>query len=218
MSSPRREFLSGVKALLTILLGVVPFGMISGIAVAATRIPPASGFVMSLLVFSGAALIVAVQQINTGAPALVVLFSGLVINLRFMIYSASLAPLFVGYRPPESLQRICSAICLRGIITHDRQRSPAGSVAALPGAGLTMLGWQLSVGIGDVGARRRQLTLDFIHRRSLRWRRLRSGTVYSCRSDRAGVRCPGAAPFQMGLVIAALLGILFGTLWEWRSA
>jgi predicted branched-subunit amino acid permease len=92
MPTPRSEFMSGVKALLPILFGVVPFGVISGIAVVQTQIPPASGFVMSLLVFSGAALIVALQLITTGAPPLVVFFSALMINLRFMIYSASLAP------------------------------------------------------------------------------------------------------------------------------
>ena len=94
MPTARSEFMAGVKALLPILLGVIPFGMISGIAVVQTHIPPVSGFVMSLLIFSGAALIVALQLITTGAPALVVVFSALVINLRFMIYSASLAPLF----------------------------------------------------------------------------------------------------------------------------
>ena len=94
MPTARSEFLAGVKALLPILLGVIPFGMISGIAVTQTHIPVASGFVMSLLIFSGAALIVALQLIATGAPALVVFFSALLVNLRFMIYSASLAPHF----------------------------------------------------------------------------------------------------------------------------
>ena len=47
------EVEAGVRALLPILLGVVPFGLISGIAVVQTRIPPASGLVMSLLIFSG---------------------------------------------------------------------------------------------------------------------------------------------------------------------
>jgi len=94
MPDPRSEFIAGVKALLPILLGVVPFGLISGITVIQTHIPPVSGFIMSLLVFSGAALIVALQLITTGAPALVIFFSALVINLRFMIYSASLAPYF----------------------------------------------------------------------------------------------------------------------------
>jgi predicted branched-subunit amino acid permease len=36
MPTPRSEFMSGVKALLPILFGVVPFGMISGIAVVQT--------------------------------------------------------------------------------------------------------------------------------------------------------------------------------------
>lgn len=49
---------------------------------------------MSFLVYSGAALLVALQLIQSGAPAIITILSALMVNLRFMMYSASLAPHF----------------------------------------------------------------------------------------------------------------------------
>jgi predicted branched-subunit amino acid permease len=148
----RSEVEAGVKSLLPILLGIVPFGLISGIAVVQTHIPPAGGLVMSLLIFSGAALIVALQLITSGAPALVVIFSALVINLRFMIYSASLAPLLKGLSAwrKSLLGYLLSDQAYAASITHMTESSfPEVAWMHFLGSGLTMwLAWQISVGIG----------------------------------------------------------------------
>ena len=154
MSTPRSEFISGVKALVPILLGVIPFGMISGIAVTQTHIPPISGFIMSLLVYSGAALLVALQLINAGAPALVVFLSALVINLRFMIYSASLAPYLK--RLPGGLKALLAYLVTdqgyAASINH-MSESPAPQIVwwhFLGSAVAMWLAWQSSVAIGMV--------------------------------------------------------------------
>lgn len=228
MPTPRGEFISGVKALLPILLGVVPFGMISGIAVVQTQIPPVSGFVMSLLLFSGAALIVALQLISTGVPAFVVFFSALVINLRFMIYSASLAPylnrLSVGWK--SLLAYLLSDQAYAASIAHISKSSfPEMAWLHFLGSGLTMwLGWQISVGIGMfVGARLpASWSLEFTI--PLTFLALAVPTI----KDRftaaaaviAGVMAVFAngAPFKTGLMIAALVGILAGMFFEWRAA
>ena len=76
------------------LLGVVPFGIITGVAMVASGIPPLAAMVMSLVVFAGASMIAAAQLLAAGTPALLVIVAALVINLRFMMYSASLRPHF----------------------------------------------------------------------------------------------------------------------------
>ncbi len=228
MPTPRSEFLSGVKALFPILLGVVPFGMISGIAVTQTHIPPVSGFIMSLLIFSGAALIVALQLITTGAPALVVLFSALIVNLRFMIYSASLAPylrrLSVGRK--SLLAYLLSDQAYAASIMHMSESSfPDVTWLHFLGAGLTMwLPWQISVGIGMlVGARLPAswsleftipLTFLALAVPAIKDRFTAAAAVIA---GIAAVMANGA-PFKLGLVIAALLGILAGMLFERRAA
>jgi predicted branched-subunit amino acid permease len=228
MPSPRSEFISGVKALLPILLGVVPFGMISGIAVVQTNIPPVSGFIMSLLVFSGAALIVALQLITTGAPALVIFFSALVINLRFMIYSASLAPFLerLSLGKKSLLAYLLSDQAYAASITHMNESGfPQVAWLHFLGSGITMwLAWQISVGIGIfIGARLPAswsleftipLTFLALAVPAIKDRFTAAAAVI------AGVTAVLAkgAPFNSGLVIAALVGILAGMLFERRAA
>lgn len=224
----RREFFLGVRALLPILLGVVPFGLISGIAVIATGIPPASGLVMSLLVFSGAALIVALQLISTGAPAVVVLFSALVVNLRFMIYSASLAPLFrrLSRGRKSLLGYLLSDQAYAASITHlDEGRASEASWLHFLGAGVTMwIAWQASVGLGLFLGARLPVSWSLEFTIPLTFLALAVPAI----KDRftvaaaaiAGVTAVLArgAPFSTGLVLAALLGILLGTVWELKAA
>jgi branched chain amino acid efflux pump len=223
----RREFFLGVRALLPILLGVVPFGLISGIAVIATGIPPTSGFVMSLLVFSGAALIVALQLISTGAPAVVVLFSALVVNLRFMIYSASLAPFLrhLSRRRKSLLGYLLSDQAYAASISHLSESGgrEQGWLHYL-GAGVTMwAAWQVSVGLGlFLGARLpASWSLEFTI--PLTFLALAVPAIKDRFSAAAAVIAgvtavlADGAPFRTGLVLAALLGIFFGTVWESRA-
>jgi predicted branched-subunit amino acid permease len=202
--------------------------MISGIAVVQTHIPPVSGFVMSLLVFSGAALIVALQLITTGAPSLVVFFSALVINLRFMIYSASLAPflnrLSVGWK--SLLAYLLSDQAYAASIAHISESSfPEVTWLHFLGSGLTMwLAWQISVGIGMfVGVRLPAgwsleftipLTFLALAVPAIKDRFTAAAAVF------AGVMAvlANGAPFNTGLVVAALIGILAGMFFEWRAA
>ena len=77
---------------LPILLGVVPFGMIYGVLAIGAGLPWPVAFGMSSIVFAGSAQFVAVQLIGGGALWPVILLTTFVINLRHMLYSASLAP------------------------------------------------------------------------------------------------------------------------------
>jgi predicted branched-subunit amino acid permease len=84
------EFVSGVKAILPILLGVVPFGVTYGVLGLAAGLPVPATICMSSIVFAGSSQIVAVQLFNAAAPALVILITTLMVNLRHVLYSASL--------------------------------------------------------------------------------------------------------------------------------
>ncbi len=228
MPNARSEFVSGAKALLPILLGVIPFGLISGIAVTQTHIPPSSGFVMSLLIFSGAALIVALQLIATGAPALVVFFSALLVNLRFMIYSASLAPHFKGLSPwrKSLLAYLLSDQAYAASITHLGESSfPAVAWLHFLGAGLTMwLAWQISVGAGMLLGAGLPASWSLEFTIPLTFLALAVPAIKDRFSATAAVTAgvvallANSAPLKLGLVIAALVGIVAGTLLEGRAA
>jgi 4-azaleucine resistance transporter AzlC len=73
-----------------VLLGIVPFGVITGVAMVASGIPPLVAMLMSVIVFAGASMVASAQLLASSAPALLIILTTLIINLRFMMYSASL--------------------------------------------------------------------------------------------------------------------------------
>ncbi len=90
--SKRREFLSGIRDELPILLGVTPFGMIYGVLALGAGLTPLVAQAMSAIVFAGSSQFLAVKLIGTGAPPVVVVITAFIVNLRHALYSASVAP------------------------------------------------------------------------------------------------------------------------------
>ncbi|MGB3492644.1 MAG: AzlC family ABC transporter permease [Elainellaceae cyanobacterium] len=91
-TSSRSEFLLGVKTIAPIIVGIIPFGMISGITAVENGLSEGSAQIMSIVVFAGASQLAGVQLMSDGAPVLVIWLTTFMINLRFTMYSASLAP------------------------------------------------------------------------------------------------------------------------------
>ncbi|MEH6564701.1 MAG: AzlC family ABC transporter permease [Halopseudomonas sp.] len=92
MSAQFKAFACGARDTLPMLLGALPFGIIFGtLAIAAGLSLPAT-LLMSALVFAGSAQFIAVSLIASGAGLVVLLATTLVVNLRHMLYSASLLP------------------------------------------------------------------------------------------------------------------------------
>jgi len=89
-SERKSSFYAGARATLPVLLAVIPFGIITGVAMVASGIPPAIAMLMSILVFAGASMVASAQLLASSAPIILVIVTTLVINLRFMMYSASL--------------------------------------------------------------------------------------------------------------------------------
>ncbi|MCZ7656290.1 MAG: AzlC family ABC transporter permease [Rhodocyclaceae bacterium] len=76
--------------------GVLLFGMVCGAAAAGAGLAPGQSFALSWMVFAGSSQIVATQLFSADAPAWVIVLTGWVVNLRFMMYSATLAQQFRG--------------------------------------------------------------------------------------------------------------------------
>ncbi|WP_300671215.1 AzlC family ABC transporter permease [Desulfoluna sp.] len=90
----RDTFLEGVRASLPLMLGVIPFALICGIASMDAGLPVWQALVIPLVIFAGAAQLAVTHLFVIGAPAMVMVVTALVINLRFVMYSASIAPHF----------------------------------------------------------------------------------------------------------------------------
>lgn len=92
--SPRAAYLAGAAAVLPFVVGTIPFGIVTGIATRAAGLSSWEAIAMTMMVFAGTAHLAALPLLVAGAPALVIIFTAFVINLRFAIYSASVAPHF----------------------------------------------------------------------------------------------------------------------------
>jgi 4-azaleucine resistance transporter AzlC len=92
MTTLRSEFLHGIRDELPILMGVLPFGMIYGVSATSAGIPASIAQAMSCIVFAGSAQFVIAQLIAAGTPALVVILTACIVNIRHLLYSASVAP------------------------------------------------------------------------------------------------------------------------------
>ena len=86
------EFWAGVRAVVPLLVGVFPFGMIYGALAQAAGIPPVQAQAMSAIVFAGSSQFVTTQLVGADAPGLVIVLTIAIINLRHALYSASVAP------------------------------------------------------------------------------------------------------------------------------
>ncbi len=223
----RDEFGRGVKAAFPLLLGVAPFGMIVGVSATSAGLSTVEASAMSIMVFAGASQLAALELIGAGAAAPIVWLTAALINARFLMYSASLAPhwqrLSLGWRSLMAYVLTDQAYAL-AIIRYD-QHGPSDPRGYYLGLSLVLwLTWQTTTIAGAVlGARiPERWSLDFAV--PLIFLSLLAPVI----RDRAGASAAASAgivavvamalPFNMGLLVAALSGIGVGTLVEaWRS-
>jgi len=92
-----RPFVAGFKAILPVVTGVIPFGAVMGTVSAEAGLSYFQTFGMNLLVYAGASQLAAVDLMSQNTTTLVVLVTALVINIRFVLYSAAMAMELHGY-------------------------------------------------------------------------------------------------------------------------
>ncbi|MGH8765133.1 MAG: AzlC family ABC transporter permease [Burkholderiales bacterium] len=220
MSLARPEFLAGLRASAPLLIAVGPFGLVTGVAMAAGGIPPLQAMAMSVLVYAGAAMLAATQLIVDGAPALLVVLAAFFVNLRLLMYSASMRPFFLGQ--PLGRRLIVSymlvdnpyALFIGRFGTHPEA---PGKFEFFLGVGIPVwIVWQAAVGLGlAVGA---QLPaawkLDFAAPLAFI---AMSVPLLRDRAMVASAVCAGVVavlghglPLRLGLALAAVAGIAAG--------
>src|SRR6516165_4330843 len=74
------------------LLGLLPFGLVCGVGAQSAGTSVWESLGLSAFMFSGAAQILATQLIAAGAPVAVTILTCFVVGLRFLMYSAAMAP------------------------------------------------------------------------------------------------------------------------------
>src|SRR5262245_59832649 len=90
--SRQQFYIRGLRDSLPMVVGVVPFGIIYGTLASAAGVSLWKAIGMSLLVYAGSAQFIAISLLGAGAGAVVILLTTLIVNLRHVLYSATLQP------------------------------------------------------------------------------------------------------------------------------
>lgn len=222
--TPAEAFWAGVRTLIPLTPGVVPFGLVAGVMAIDLGMSPGMTMAMTLLFYSGSAQMAALQLLHNDVLPVAIVLTALVINLRFVMYSASLAP-FLHHLPrrwtwPLSymLSDQSYAICILKLSSGELGRFAHFFYA---GTAVTMwLSWQLSVlagvclgaGIPSSWSLSFAIPLSFL---AILVPAIRSAASLGA-AFVGGVVAVFAVnmPYNLGLVTASMAGIVAGVLIE----
>ncbi|MES2071067.1 MAG: AzlC family ABC transporter permease [Pseudomonadota bacterium] len=160
---------AGARDSLPMLVGAAPFGLIFGSLVTASPMAPWHGQLMSLSVFAGSSQFIATGLVASHTGMLVIWFTTLIVNMRHMLYAATLLP-HVAHLPARwrwLLGFLLTDETFAVMAGHyQRSRDTHNSHWYFLGSGLAMYGnWQLwtLVGLlfGAIFPQLQTLGLDF---------------------------------------------------------
>ena len=90
--SPSTEFIAGAKAIVPLVIGAIPFGIIFGTLAQSSGLSFAGAIAMSALVFAGSAQFITLGLLSVKTALPIILLTTFVVNLRHLLYSLSLIP------------------------------------------------------------------------------------------------------------------------------
>ncbi|MEF8781193.1 MAG: AzlC family ABC transporter permease [Haloferacaceae archaeon] len=207
---------AGVRDASPLFLGIVPFALVVGVAAVEAGLTPLQAVGMSVIVFAGASQLAALELLGETAPLLVVVATAVVINLRMVMYSASIAPHFRSFR-----RRVQAALAYvltdqayaLSVARFAGEGSPDRKAYYLGVAGSIWVVWQLGTVAGVLLGAGVPPELGLSFAVPLVFLAL----LVPAMKDRpsaaagivAGVVAVGAAglPYNVGLLVAALAGI-----------
>lgn len=151
-TTPLGSLAAGARDTLPMLVGAAPFGMIFGTLVAASPMAPWHGQLMSLSVYAGSSQFIAAGLVASHTGMLVIWFTTLIVNMRHMLYAATLLP-HVAHLPARWRWLLGFLLTDETFAVmagyYQRQRNPAQGHWYFLGSGLAMYGnWQLWTLVG----------------------------------------------------------------------
>ena len=218
----------GFRDFLPLSVGVIPWAMVTGIAMVSTGFTPFQAMGMNLIVFAGSAQLGTLPLIGTGAPLWLIVTTALVLNLRFVIFSAAIAGAFRGCS--LTMRWFCGhllsdgvfAACMKRILLSNDRHWQLGYYI---GPSLwTWALWQGSTLVGVLAAASipKSWSLEFMASIAMLiilapMARLRPMLVAAVTGAAGAVALRGM-PLRLGLIAAIVLGIVAGFVAEhWQK-
>ncbi|MEM1238874.1 MAG: AzlC family ABC transporter permease [Cyanobacteria bacterium P01_H01_bin.26] len=225
-TSPWREFWAGAQQTIPLIVGAIPFGIIFGTLAQSSGLSFYGAMGMSAIVFAGSSQFIALGLLAAGTPLGIIVLTTWVVNLRHLLYAVSLVP---HIKPLGQGWKLALGFWLTDenfmvAIQRYRQADPSpykhwfqlGSAVAMYGPWqlCTLLGLTLGQRIPNAAA----WGLDFAMVATFIGMTI---PYLTSRPMVATVVVAGATallarglPHQLGLMVAAIAGILIGILVE----
>jgi 4-azaleucine resistance transporter AzlC len=228
MNKQIQDFLAGVRAEIPLLISGFPEGMIYGALALNAGLSAAAAQMMSSIVYAGSAQFIMAQLVHDSTPGLVIVLTIAVVNLRHLLYSASLAPYLAAL--PTRWKAVLSYLLtdeayLPTILHYEANGVTPSAHWFLFGAGSSLwFTWQVSTALGIFlgTAIPESWSLDFALPLTF------IAMVVPVLKNQPAVAAAVSAglvglvafslPYKLGLILAALVGIAVGTFLEGRKS
>lgn len=219
MTRINKDFFAGTQGALPILIGVIPFAMISGVAAASVGLTLFETIGISVIVFAGASQLVVFQLMSAGSPWIIMALTAWVINLRFTMYSATLAPYLqkLSTQQKALLAYMLSDQAFGISLSHFITNEEVNRRWFYFGAALTIwITWQISAIIGALLGALVPASWGFDFAFPLSFMALMFGalrdrpTVIAALTGGIIAVLAKGLPYNTGLVLATFLGIAAG--------
>ena len=210
----------GFKDYLPLSVGIVPWALVTGMAMTSAGFTVWQAIGMNVIVFAGTAQLGTLPLIASAAPLWLIVTTALVLNLRFIIFSAAIARGFRGVSLPLRyvsgylLTDGVFATCLNRLLDEEDPHWRLGYY--LVPALWTWLLWQLFTLIGILAASSipKSWSLEFMATIALLvllapMTKLRPMLVAAVVGGSAAVLLRGI-PLKLGLIVAIIGGIAAG--------
>jgi predicted branched-subunit amino acid permease len=216
-----KDFREGFVEMLPACIGLLPFGLVCGVGAAAAGADWLASLGMSAIIFSGAAQILAAQLVAANAPFAVIVLTCFVLGLRFLMYSAAMAP-YLKPLPPRWQKALAFLLTDQAFAAAVRRFNASDD---RHGAGMHFLGcgfalwlvWQIACAAGFFAGKlipvawslEFAVPLCFLALLAPLFRDMPS--VLAAITAGVAVLAMSHLPMRLNLIVAGVLGIVVGT-------
>lgn len=211
---------AGFTAFLPISVGLIPWALVTGMAMIGVGFTPFQAMGMNLIVFAGTAQLGTLPLLVAGAPMWLIVVTALALNLRFVIFSAAIAQGFRGVSTP--LRWLCGHLLTDGVFACTLEKmlqveDPRWRLGYFLAPSLwCWVLWQLFtlIGVLAAGSIPKDWSLEFMATVALLvllvpMAKQRPMLVAAAASGATAVLLRGM-PLRLGLIVAIAVGILAG--------
>jgi len=222
LHNPKREFFAGARAIVPLVIGATPFGMLFGALAISVGLSPWAAMGLSLIVFAGSSQFVAAGLVGQGASIGIIVLTTFVVNLRHALYAASLGPYLrhLSHRWLAPMAFVLTDESYAAVVARFEQadESPNKHWFYMGGALLMYVNWQLWTLAGIMTGQRLQNIGDFglefamvVTFIGIVVPLIRHWPMLLCALVAGGTALLfHALPHQLGLIVASLCGIAAG--------